>query len=228
MNDVLVAAEGEGWVMPQAARDDEPENARIVLGLLQSVERDGAQSQRKLASDLGIALGLVNAYLRRCVKKGLLKIGQAPARRYAYYLTPHGFAEKSRLTVEYLSDSFSFFRQAREDCGGILRTAHAHGWKRIALAGVSDLAEIATICALEQGIAIVAVIDAKSANDKFVGTLVVGSLTAVPGGCDAILVTDLQATREFLAALADQVGAERVLVPALLGLRLTRHAESAA
>ena len=27
--------------MPQAARDDEPENARIVLGLLQSVERDG-------------------------------------------------------------------------------------------------------------------------------------------------------------------------------------------
>ena len=102
--------------MPQAARDDEPDNARIVLGLLESVERDGAQSQRKLASDLGIALGLVNAYLKRCVKKGLLKIGQAPARRYAYYLTPHGFAEKSRLTVEYLSSSFSFFRHAREDC----------------------------------------------------------------------------------------------------------------
>jgi DNA-binding MarR family transcriptional regulator len=228
MNDVLVTAKGEGWVMPQAARDDEPDNARIVLGLLQSVERDGAQSQRKLASDLGIALGLVNAYLRRCVKKGLLKIGQAPARRYAYYLTPHGFAEKSRLTVEYLSDSFSFFRRAREDCASVLRAAHARGWNRVVLAGVSDLAEIATICALEQGIAIVAVIDAKSANDKFVGTPVVKSLAAVSGGCDAILVTDLQATREFLAALAEQVGAERVLVPALLGLRLTRHTESAA
>ena len=44
--------------MPQAARNEEPDNARIVLGLLESVERDGAQSQRKLASDLGIALGL--------------------------------------------------------------------------------------------------------------------------------------------------------------------------
>jgi DNA-binding MarR family transcriptional regulator len=214
--------------MPQAARDDEPDNARIVLGLLQSVERDGAQSQRKLASDLGIALGLVNAYLRRCVKKGLLKIGQAPARRYAYYLTPHGFAEKSRLTVEYLSDSFSFFRQAREDCAGVLRTAQAHGWTRIALAGVSDLAEIATICALEQGIAIVAVIDAKCSNEKFVGTPVVKMLAAVPGGCDALLVTDLQASREFVASLADQIGAERVLVPALLGLRITRRAETAA
>ena len=214
--------------MPQAARDDEPDNARIVLGLLQSVERDGAQSQRKLASDLGIALGLVNAYLKRCVKKGLLKIGQAPARRYAYYLTPHGFAEKSRLTVEYLSDSFSFFRRAREDCAGVLRSAHGRGWKRVALAGVSDLAEIAMICALEQDIAVVAVIDAKPANDRFVGTPVVRSLAEVPGGCDAVLVTDLQATRELVAALADKMGADRVLVPALLGIRLNRQTESAA
>jgi len=214
--------------MPQAARDDEPDNARIVLGLLESVERDGAQSQRKLASDLGIALGLVNAYLKRCVKKGLLKIGQAPARRYAYYLTPHGFAEKSRLTVEYLSSSLSFFRHAREDCATVLRAAHARGWTRVALAGVSDLAEIAAICALEQGTAIVAVIDGKAVVERFVGTPVVKTLAAVPGGCDAVMVTDLQATREFVSALAEQVDAERVLVPALLGLRLTRRTESAA
>src|SRR6201984_2445515 len=116
--------------MPQAARSEESENARIVLGLLESVERDGAQSQRKLASDLGIALGLVNAYLKRCVKKGLLKIGQAPARRYAYYLTPHGFAEKSRLTVEYLSFSFGFFRQAKADCSAALQAAAARGFDR--------------------------------------------------------------------------------------------------
>jgi DNA-binding MarR family transcriptional regulator len=214
--------------MPQAARNDDPENSRIVLGLLESVERDGAQSQRKLASDLGIALGLANAYLKRCVKKGLLKIGQAPARRYAYYLTPHGFSEKSRLTVEYLSSSFSFFRHAREDCASVLKTAHARGWSRVVLAGVSDLAEIATICALEQNISIVAVVDAKSANELFVGTPVVKSIAAVPGEFDAVVVTDLQATRESVNAIADQVEAERVLVPALLGIRLNRPAESAA
>jgi hypothetical protein len=214
--------------MPHAARDNEPDNARIVLGLLESVERDGAQSQRKLASDLGIALGLVNAYLKRCVKKGLLKIGQAPARRYAYYLTPHGFSEKSRLTVEYLSSSFSFFRHAREDCASVLRVAHARGWNRVALAGVSDLAEIATLCALEQGITIVAVVDAKSANDKFVGAPVVKSIAAVPGGFVALVVTDLQATREFVVAISNQIDAERILVPAILGVRLNRQAESAA
>jgi DNA-binding MarR family transcriptional regulator len=214
--------------MPQAARNDDTDNARIVLGLLESVERDGAQSQRKLASDLGIALGLVNAYLKRCVKKGLLKIGQAPPRRYAYYLTPHGFAEKSRLTVEYLSASFSFFRRAREDCSSLLKIAHARGWDRIVLLGVSDLAEIATICALEQGVAIVAVVDAKSTSDRFVGTPVVTSTDTVPGGFDALIVTDLQTTRESVQSVIDRLGAGRVLVPALLGIRLDRAKESAA
>lgn len=214
--------------MPPTAQGEEADNARIVLGLLESVERDGAQSQRKLASDLGIALGLVNAYLRRCVKKGLLKVGQAPARRYAYYLTPRGFAEKSRLTVEYLSSSFSFFRRAREDCSSILRDAQARGWKRIALVGVSDLAEIAILCALEQNIAIAAVIDAKPKNDRFVGIPVVGTIAAVPGGFDALVVTDLQATRESVRACVDKVEAERVFVPALLGIRLNRLSESAA
>jgi DNA-binding MarR family transcriptional regulator len=214
--------------MAQAARSEESENARIVLGLLESVERDGAQSQRKLASDLGIALGLVNAYLKRCVKKGLVKIGQAPPRRYAYYLTPHGFAEKSRLTVEYLSSSFSFFRHAREDCSSVLKAARARGWDRIALMGVSDLAEIATICALEQGITIVAVVDAKVKGDRFVGAAVVASIDAVPGGFDALLVTDLGATRGTVEAALSVLDAERVLVPALLRLHLDRAGESVA
>jgi DNA-binding MarR family transcriptional regulator len=214
--------------MPQTARSEEPDNARIVLGLLESVERDGAQSQRKLASDLGIALGLVNAYLRRCVKKGLVKIGQAPPRRYAYYLTPHGFAEKSRLTIEYLSSSFSFFRSAREECSAVLKTVRARNWNRVVLIGVSDLAEIATICALEQGVAIIAVVDGKCTADRFVGTPVVPVLAAVPGGFDALVVTDLQATRQSVKFLVDQFDADRVLVPALLGIRLDRATENVA
>jgi DNA-binding MarR family transcriptional regulator len=214
--------------MPQSVRNEEADNSRIVLGLLESVERDGAQSQRKLASDLGIALGLVNAYLKRCVKKGLVKIGNAPPRRYAYYLTPHGFAEKSRLTVEYLSSSFSFFRRARGDCSAVLKAARAKNWNRVVLIGVSDLAEIAAICALEQGVTIVAVVDAKSAADRFVGAPVVPSLATVPGEFDALVVTDLQATRESVKSVVDQLDAGRVLVPDLLGIRLDRATESAA
>jgi DNA-binding MarR family transcriptional regulator len=205
--------------MAPAEHENEADNARIMLGLLESVERGGATSQRTLADELGIALGLVNAYLKRCVKKGLVKVRQAPARRYAYYLTPHGFAEKSRLTVEFLSSSFGFFRQAKADCSAALRAAARRGLGRIALAGISDLAEIAMICAPECGVKITAVVDRKSAHTQFVGVPVVTSFDAIEGEFDGVLVTDLLCSRETFEAAAARVGADRVLAPRLLGVR---------
>jgi len=196
----------------------EAENEHIILGLLESVERDGGQSQRRLASDLGIALGLVNAYLKRCVKKGLVKVSEAPARRYIYYLTPQGFAEKSRLTVEYLTHSFSFFRQARLDCTEVFAVVRTRGWNRVLFAGVSDLAEIALICSLESGIVVVGVVDAASSAVSFVGLPIFASFDDVPDDCDSVVVTDLRSAHETNAKALARFGSERVLSPALLGL----------
>ena len=81
----------------------------ITLGVLTAIEEDNKATQRAISQDLGIALGLTNAYLKRCVKKGFIKVRQIPANRYTYYLTPQGFAEKSRLTAEYLSISFTIY-----------------------------------------------------------------------------------------------------------------------
>jgi DNA-binding MarR family transcriptional regulator len=202
--------------VPEATRTAKEENAQIVLGLLDLVERDGAQSQRRLAEELGIALGLVNAYLKRCVSKGLVKIRYAPARRYAYYLTPKGFAEKSRLTVNYLTYSLSFFRQAKVDCVGLFETARRSGFTRIALIGQSDLAEIALICAIESGIEIVVIIDASSTQDRFVGVPVAKSFEAVEIPFEAAVITDLEDAAGSVKRATAHLGSDRVLVPGFL------------
>jgi len=202
--------------MADTTRGQDANNARIILGLLESVERDGGQSQRRLASDLGIALGLVNAYLKRCIKKGLVKVGEAPARRYMYYLTPQGFAEKSRLTVEYLSHSFGFFRQAKADCHAVLQRASALGYERIVLAGRSDLAEIAIICAMECAIEIVAIVDPAADEPLYVGCHVVSSFDAIERQYDAIMITDLVSTRATVATALARRKSTEVLVPRLL------------
>jgi predicted transcriptional regulator len=208
--------------------ETEHENEEIVLGLLSSVETDGARSQRLIAAELGIALGLVNAYLKRCVKKGLVKVHDVPARRYAYYLTPQGFAEKSRLTVQYLSDSFSFFRKAKSDCTRVLEEAAARGLKRLVLAGKSDLAEIAILCAVEAGATVVAIVDAKSEGGRFIGVEVFASYSDVKGGFDAVIVTDVLRAQAAYDQAVKASGKDRVLVPALLGLRPKKGAEDAA
>ena len=208
--------------------ETEHENERIVLGLLNSVENDGDRSQRHIAAELGIALGLVNAYLKRCIKKGLVKVHDAPARRYAYYLTPQGFAEKSRLTVQYLSDSFSFFRKAKSDCTRVFEEAAERGLHRLVLAGKSDLAEIAILCAVEAGAAVVAIIDARDEGSRFVGVKVFASYSDVKDGFDAIIVTDVAGAQATYEQSVEACGKDRVLVPALLGLRQQRGTEDAA
>ena len=209
-------------------RSEDVERPHILLGILESVEQDGAQSQRRLASKHGIALGLVNAYLKRCIKKGLVKMSEAPARRYAYYLTPQGFAEKSRLTVEYLSYSFGFFRQAKADCAALLKAAIESGHSRIVLAGKSDLAEIAAICAAERSVQIVGIVDPATNESRFAGIPVATSFDSIEGHFDAVMVTDLQSARDTCEKLIDRFGTERVLIPELLRLRIgTRQEQSA-
>ena len=58
-----------------------------TLEILQAIENKSDVTQRHLADRLDVALGLANSYLKRTVRKGLVKIQQAPANRYFYYLT---------------------------------------------------------------------------------------------------------------------------------------------
>jgi len=201
----------------------------IVLGLLTSIERNSAITQRKLAGDLGIALGLANSYLRRCVRKGLIKIGQVPLNRYAYYLTPQGFAEKSRLTAEYLTVSFNFFRRARSDCAELLQECAARGWTRVALCGAGDLAEVAVLSAGESEIEVVCVIDPARAGGRCVSVPIVADLAAAQqqGAFDGVILTDTQAPQHRFDELiangpAYGLSAVCVVAPNLLGIsRLT-------
>jgi DNA-binding MarR family transcriptional regulator len=190
-----------------------------VLGVLDVVERDPSVTQRSVARELGIALGLANAYLRRCVRKGLIKVSEVPRRRFAYYLTPQGFAEKSRLTATYLSDSFSLFRQARAQCAELFKLAAARGQRRVALLGQGDLAEIATLVARDHPVEIVGVIAAGGETARLEAEVAAGT-------ADAIVVTALTDPRGALEAALRVFGTERVYVPAILRVYTRASARS--
>lgn len=207
--------------------EENAEVSRIMLGLLDAVEQERAHSQRHLASELGIALGLVNAYLKRCVNKGLVKVRETPARRYAYYLTPQGFSEKSRLTVEYLSYSFGFFRQAKTDCSALFRSAKASGVNNVLLVGQSDLAEIAALCAMEHPVRIVGVVQKDALSDHFIGLSVFPNFEAVSESFDCVLITDVTNARATCEAAVAQFGVHRVLVPELLRVRIRQQGGAA-
>lgn len=185
----------------------------ILLGLLDAVERDSGVTQRLVARDLGIALGLANAYLRRCVRKGLIKVSQTPPRRYAYFLTPQGFAEKSRLTASYLSHSFSFLREARAQCAELLRAAAAHSHCRIVLVGPGELAEITRLLAREYQIEVVGTVSTSAGGHDLAADL------SALGPIEAVIVTAIENPQEAFDASFRLFGPDRVYAPALLRIR---------
>lgn len=200
----------------------EPSNDAIVLGVLDAVERNPSATQRSVARELGIALGLVNAYLNRCLSKGLIKIGQVPPRRYAYYLTPRGMSEKSRLTATYLMKSFAFFREARMQCNEVFQALAARGQFRLALIGDGDLAEIARLVARDHPVEVAGI--APASPDS---TGLSRNLEGL-GPLDAVVVTTLERSRETFAAAIELLGAERVYAPALLRVSPLAMVSSAA
>ncbi len=176
----------------------------VIMRILDLIEADSTVTQRSLAKELGVALGLAHAYLRRCVRKGYVKISQIPSRRYAYYVTPHGFSEKSRLTAEFFHQSFRLFRVAREQCAQAMAECEGNGWHRIGLAGIGDVAEVAVLSGAGRAVHLVGIVDPGRAGRPFLGLPVVAEPSQLAGGIDAVIVTSMdqpQATYDSLCAV---------------------------
>ena len=202
---------------------------QIIHRLLTAIDDDAAVSQRRLSSDVGIAVGSVNWYLKRCIKKGLIKFQHAPVKRYLYYLTPKGFEEKSRLTANFFQRSFELYRLGRRECAGFIAGCIAEGKMCIFLAGDGDLAEIACLSALGTPVQIKAVIDDDSDRASCAGVPVFANLAAAVASTggeppDAILLTNLRRPKTSYASMVSQararsLAANVVHVPRILNFR---------
>jgi DNA-binding MarR family transcriptional regulator len=194
----------------------------LTLEILEAIEARSDVTQRHLADRLGIALGLANSYLKRCARKGLIKVQQAPANRYLYYLTPQGFAEKSRLTKEYLSASFDFYRRAGSSLSAAFDRCSGDGAKRIIFAGVSELAEIGSLRAQDYQLEFVGTYDPDSSLDRFLREPVWHEFHDV-AAFDICILTALVNTDALHRELSERLEAGRWLVPDILDGLVRRH-----
>ena len=201
------------------------ENNQITLGLLNAVDESSSVTQRAVAKELGIALGLVNTYLKRCVKKGLIKVSQVPANRYAYYLTPKGFSEKARLTGEYLSQGFQLFRLSRSQIVEIMEDCENQGLKKIVLVGATDITEIAILCAQEFDLGISGILVDNDQEAEFGSIRVVNDILELED-FDAIILTSLDQGSLYIKKLRKHFDDNRIFIPPILGTPTSNNWEA--
>jgi len=139
------------------------------LQILNELSDNDSLTQRDLSGRLGIALGLVNSYIKNLVSKGFITVKSIPPRRYAYFLTPKGFTEKTRLTYDLLQDYTRIYREARSGLKALFSELRAEGMERVAFAGADEVAEIAYITSQEMEMELSGVFDEELAGMQFFG-----------------------------------------------------------
>lgn len=190
---------------------------KMLLKLMSKLEDEPQVSQRLLASELGVALGLMNAYLKRCIKKGWVRASQVPAKRLAYFLTPEGFKEKSRMVKDYIASSLTFFRDARAQCENAFLECRQKGWSRIVLVGAGDLAEIARLVAnsLQLKVDFLSMTQSFHVKDQSIFVVdIQNDDVFIP--YDAILITDIEQPQAIYDQLKTMIPETRILTPGLL------------
>ncbi len=173
------------------------------LQILDELSNDDSLTQRDLAGRLGIALGLVNSYIRNLIAKGYITVKSIPSKRYAYYLTPKGFAEKTRLTYDLLHDYTRIYREARRNFTQLFHELEAAGAKTVVFAGADETAEIAYITLQETRIKLVDVVDSEPAWKTFFGRTVRPIADIKSLRCDVVVVTSYLKRKQLFKNLVD-------------------------
>ena len=175
----------------------DPKDLR-TLKILEKVDNDTVPSQRDLAKDLNISLGLVNSFIKRLVKKGYFKVTHIPKNRVRYLLTPEGASEKTRLTYLYIQHSYNFYKEARQKLRELYSNLEKQGVSRVVFYGSGDLAEIAYLSLQETNIELVAVVDDEKKGKRFMRFTVTDPERLASFSFDRILITSLNSTDPIL------------------------------
>ena len=191
-------------------------NEQHELRVLELVEERDRITQRGVATELEIALGMANALIKRLVHKGYIKVKDAPSRRYKYYITPEGFMEKGRLVSKYIANSFKFFGEVRRDYEMLANQVSANQGTGVCCVGTGEVMEIAQMVFAAHNIEVVCVLDvlADEGEQHFQNFRDIPDEIASQIGC--LVITETRRPHKVFEILASTEGDKEILAPAFM------------
>jgi DNA-binding MarR family transcriptional regulator len=175
-----------------------------TLKILEKVDNGFSISQRDIARELNVSVGLVNSFIKRLYTKGYVKATTTPKKHIKYILTPKGIAERSRLTYKYIQYSYQFYKTSLQKLRQLFTDLESQGVRRMVFFGASDLAEIAFLSLQETSIDLVAVVDDRPRGRKMNGQDVSDASQLRTLVYDRVLITDERLRENVLDRIHSQ------------------------
>ena len=191
-------------------------NEQHELRVLELVEERDKISQRGVATELEIALGMANALIKRLIHKGYIKVKNAPSRRYKYYITAEGFKEKGRLVSKYIANSFKFYGEVRRDYEMLASQLAASQRTGVCCVGSGEVMEIAQMVFAAHNIEVVCILDvlAHEGEQHFRNFRDIPDEIASQIGC--LVITETRRPHKVFEILVSTEGNKEILAPAFM------------
>ena len=122
--------------------------------LLNEIAQDSLVTQASLAKRLGIAVGSVNWYIKRLIKRGYVKVSHLDRTRLQYDLTPEGMSVFTERALQYAKDSLKVYRSFRQQAKSTVAKLQSQGITQVYLQGDDAIMDILRLTCIEANILI--------------------------------------------------------------------------
>ena len=110
--------------------------------ILDLIEKNVHVTQREMAASIGVAVSMINGYLNKFDKLGLIDIEKFTSKDVKYNITKKGSERKKLLNVGYLNSAQKLHNSAKENIDEFLNEIEKRGFKKIMLYGAGEVAEL--------------------------------------------------------------------------------------
>lgn len=115
------------------------QDTKILTQIHQTLSLDPNATQRTMAKNANISLGMMNAVLKRCIERGWIAVQNLNMKKVCYCLTPEGFNEISKRSSNYMKSSFSMMNDYADKIQNIIIRAKEEGKTKVVLYGNSNV-----------------------------------------------------------------------------------------
>ena len=142
-------------------------------------------TQRSLAVELKVSLGLANGLLRDLESEGSISVTRPTGQRAtAYEITAAGRKELDRLCAAFARESCKLLKPIRTEMQSSLDDLAANGKRAVLLCGKGALADMAASAILNAGMKLAGVVAAEAETERVAGRKVRPLAEARQAKCD--------------------------------------------
>jgi DNA-binding MarR family transcriptional regulator len=108
-------------------------------------------SQREVAAQAGLSLGMVNLILKRLLQTGYIKAASLDRKKMEYILTPKGLAERMARSYQYLIRAYRMFHESQRRVEALVTPLLGAGRRKFVVLGSGEIAQLVQMTLQSKG-----------------------------------------------------------------------------